>query len=254
MKTPLRVAAVLTATLLLTSCSSSGKQGGEPSSPTSKSPDAVVVESLPFNASGLLGGTAQPTFEDGEPGEVSVVEIGPLEKPGLGASLLFAFRNNTSKAISHVDWNATARSGGAIVSTGSSQGTVPAQVQPGEVGLAYIYFENGEVIEDDAEYEFDVDTSPADTSSYNTAPLKVAEASISGDAIVGSATNTSGAETVGPYGVSVYCFDGNTLLSQFVSYAEQSDEVEDGGSVTFTASLYGDNCASFVVGVAGYFS
>jgi hypothetical protein len=214
----------------------------------------VTVESLPFNAGGLLGGKARPNFADGEPDEVSVVQIGPLDKPGLGASLLFAFRNNTSEAISHVDWTTTARSGGSIISTGSSQGTTPSQVQPGEAGLAYIYFENGETIPDDAEYEFTVSTSPADTSPYNTAPFKVTEANLSGDAIVGSATNETRAEATGPYSVNVYCFDGDNIASQFMTFAEQDGEIADGGTVTFTARLYGPQCPTFALGVSGYFS
>ena len=175
-----------------------------------------TVESLPFNASGLLAGTADPHLADGEPGKVSVVQIGPLVEDGIGsATLPFAFRNNTSEGISHVDWTGTARSGGSIVATGSSQGTIPAQVQPGEVGLAFIYFDgSSELPPTDAEYEFTVNTSAADQAFYNTAPLKVTEASASGDAIVGAAVNGTGESVGGPFSVSVYCFDGDKLLSR----------------------------------------
>ena len=255
MKTPLRIAAVMVAALLLGSCSSTNDPTKpEPNSTSDSAASAAPIEPLLFNSSALLAGTAQPTFADGDPGQVSVVQVGPLQKPSLGASLLFAFRNNTTAGISHVDWTATARSAGAIVATGSSQGTIPAQVAPGEVGLAYIYFENGEVIPDGTEYEFTVDTSTVDTESYNTAPLKVTEASIAGDAIVGSATNESGAETTGPFSVSVYCFDGDNISSQFGSFAEQDGPIQDGGTVTFSAGLYGGTCSSFAVGVGGYFS
>lgn len=258
MKTPLRLAAAIAAVLLLTSCSSTAESS--PNTSASAPPDAVevvetaaAVESLPFNASGLLNGTAAPNFEDGEPGEVSVVQVGPLDKPGVGALLLFGFRNNTAAAVAHVDWTATARSGGAIVSTGSSQGTVPAVIQPGEVGLAYIYFDNGEVIPDDAEYEFSASTSAADTSPYNTAAIKVTEVNLSGDAIVGAATNDTGADTVGPYSVNVFCFDGDTIVSQHQGFAEQ-DELPGGATATFTVSLFGATCPSYAVGVSGYFS
>lgn len=98
----------------------------------------------------------------GDADKVAVVQIGPLQKES--GTLIFAFRNNTSDGISHVDWTATARSGGAIVATGSSQGTIPAQVKPGETGLAYIYFDNSAAIPDDVEYEFTVSTIPIDTS------------------------------------------------------------------------------------------
>jgi len=253
MKNPLRLAAVLAAALLLTSCSSSDVPAEGESSPVSTPAEqAVEIESLPFNASGLLGGTAQPNFPDGEASEVSVVQIGPLDRDS--GSLIFAFRNNTNKGISHVDWSATARTGGSIVATGSSQGTIPDQVQPGEVGLAYIYFDNSAAVDDGAEYEFTVSSSPVDTSSYNTAPFKVTEVNLVGDSIVGAATNETGAEATGPYSVGVYCFDGDNLISQFTDFAEQDGDIANGGTVTFSAPLYGADCPSFILGVGGYFS
>ena len=210
------------------------------------------VEPLPFNAGGLLGTNAQPTFAEGEPDEVSVVQIGPLEKPGIGALLLFAFRNNTPEAISHVDWSATARSGGSVVATGSSQGTTPSVVQPGEVGLSYIYFESGESIPEGTEYEFDVSPSPADTSSYNTAPMTVTEANLVGDAIVGAAVNDTGADTAGPYSVGVYCFEGDNIVGQLGGFTEQ-DTLAAEATGSFTVSLYGDSCPTYAVGVSGYY-
>jgi hypothetical protein len=243
----------LAGALLLASCSSPTNQsaGGSTTAP-SPTEQATVVKSLPFNASGLLGGTALPNLADGDPGKVSVVQVGPLQKES--GALIFAFRNNTTDGISDVDWTATARSGGSIVATGSSQGTIPAQVKPGETGLAYIYFDNSAVIPDDAEYEFTVSTTPIDTSFFNTAPLKVTDATLVGDSIVGSAANQTGEGLTGPYSVPVYCFEGDQLTSQFTTYAEQDGDIADGGTVTFSAPLYGDVCASYVVGVNGYFS
>lgn len=252
MKTSLILVGALAGTLLLTSCSSSTSQSGGAATATPAPTEDAVVKSLPFNASGLLGGTAQPVLADGDAGKVAVVQIGPLQRES--GTLIFAFRNNTGDGISHVDWTVTARSGGAIVATGSSQGTIPAQVKPGETGLAYIYFDNSAAIPDDVEYEFTVSTIPIDTSSYNTAPLKVTQATLVGDSIVGSATNQTGEGVTGPYSVPVYCFDGDQLASQFTTYAEQNGDIADGGTVTFSAPLYGDACASFVVGVSGYFS
>lgn len=265
-KISLRIAAVLAATLLpLTACSSADDPDPAGSTPAS-TPDEVAppsdteetpieetaVEPLPFNASGLLGGTARPRFDDGETGEVSVVQVGPLDiDQGI---LLFAFRNNTAEGISHVDWTATARSGGSIVGTGSSQGTIPAQVAPGDVGLGYIFFENAGAIPENAEYEFAVETSPVDTTSYNTAPLTVTEVNLVGEAIVGSATNETGASTEGPYSVAMYCFEGNDLAWYTSSFTEQDGPIEDGGTATFTVDLYGDKCAKYVIGVGGYFS
>lgn len=259
----LGLVAILTASLLLTGCASTNdlardepnrsaqNDSGSSAAPADK-PEDTKVESLPFNASGLLGGTAQPSFADGEPGKVSVVQIGPLDKDG--GRLLFAFRNNTAEGISDMDWTATARSGGSIVATGSSQGTTPSQVRPGEVGLSYIYFDNSEAIPDDSEYEFAVSTSPVNTEWLNSAPFKVKEANLVGESIVGAAVNGKGVEATGPYSVTVYCFDGDNLISYFDGYTEQMDEIAPGGTVTFSVNLYGRPCQTFALGVSGYIS
>lgn len=214
--------------------------------------DSAEVETLPFNASGLLGGNAEPDLPPGDEGEVSVIQVGPLLKDS--GILLFAFRNNTSEAISHVDWTASARSSGSLVSSGTSQGTIPAQVASGEVGLAYIYFDNADAIPPKAEYEFSADSMEADTSSYNTAPLSLTESNLVGDAIVGGAVNDTGAAVTGPYSVAIYCFNGNKLVNYVSDFAEPDSDLENGDTVTFAADLYGDKCASYVVGVDGYFS
>lgn len=252
MKKPLRIIAVLGAALLLSSCSSPAPIKDEPAVeqeiPKEEAPKDVTP--LPFNASGLLGGNAAPTFGDGEPGEISVVHIGAkLADQGV---LLFAFRNNTDEAIAHVDWTATARSGGSIVGSGSSQGTAPSVVQPGEVALSYIYFDNIESIPDDAEYEFSVSPSKADNSPYNTAALKVTEANLVGESIVGGAVNEAGGDATGPFSVSIYCFDGDQMAGHRTGYADQQEAAE-GATVSFSENLYSLSCPNFAVGVSGYF-
>ena len=210
----------------------------------------------PFNASGLLNGDANPEFPAGDDDKVAVVAQAPIDKDkDFGsATLTFAFRNNTDASISHVDWTATATAGGKLVATGSSQGTQPAWVAPGEVGMAYIYFETGNEIPDaGATYEFTAETSDADTESYNTAPLAVGEANRSGAAIVGAATNKTGAPLTGPYSSEVYCFNGNEITGHVGGFAEEDGDVAPDGSVHFTVDLYDTPCKQFAVGVSGYF-
>lgn len=206
----------------------------------------------PFNASALLAGTANPNLPVGDPGEVSVVQIGPVDKAGNGGKLPFAFRNNTAAGISHVDWSATARSGGKIAASGKSQGTVPAQIPPGEVGFGYIWFD-GSVPPADAEYTFKAQTTPISKDGYNTAALKVTEANASGSAIVGSAVNTNGTKVEGPFSTSVYCFEGDRLLGTHRGFAEPGDVAKPDGDVTFSVTLYNANCPTFTVGVSGFF-
>lgn len=248
----LRIASTGVLLVGLVACGTNQPEGASEAAGTAAS---GPVAPLPFNAGGLLAGSASPKLPDGEPGKVSVIQIGPLDtKPSGMATLPFAFRNNTSEGVSHVDWSGTARTAGSIVATGSSQGTIPAQVKPGEIGLAFIYFDGtSKLPPPDADYSFTVNTSPANQDSYNTAPLKVTEANTSGDAVVGSAVNQTGESVAGPFSVAVYCFDGDKLIGQHGSYAQQDGPIAADGQVTFTTALYGANCPIFAVGVGGFF-
>lgn len=216
-------------------------------------PSAAVTPSL--NAGGYLGGNAKPVLPAGESGKVTVIAEGPLKKDGTGgASLLFVYRNNTSKAISHVDFTATATAGGKVVASGESQGTIPAQVQPGEAGFGYIYFEDASSIPaTGATYEFKVSTMPADTTSFNTAPLTVTQADNNGTSIIGSAVNKTGKPLSGPYPADIYCFNGNELTDVILGDATETGDIKAGESVSFSSNLYDTACKTFLVGVYGYY-
>lgn len=216
----------------------------------------TAIKPLPFNAGGLLAGTASPSFPGGEAGEVSVVQIGEPFPGGLAdtTKLPFAFRNNTGAAIASVEWTGTARSGGSLVATGSSRGTVPAEVQPGEIGLAFILFGSGAKIPPGhVDYVLTVKTSPVNKAAMSRAPLKVTEANVSGDAIVGTAVNASGKPVTYPISADVYCFDGDKMLTQGGDIAEQLGPVAPGGQATFSVDLHGRYCPAFTVGVEGLY-
>jgi hypothetical protein len=249
--------------LTITSCGSGSTGSSTASKPSGGSSATVITPSptptaapsvQPFNVGGYLAGNAKPTFPAGEPGQVFIVAQGPLKKPGIGAVLPVAYRNNTGAAISHVDLSATARLNGKLVASGKSQGATPAQVQPGEVGFAFIYFEDSKsMAETRLKYEFTAETSPADTSSFNTAPLTVGEVTYNGSSIVGTAVNKTGKALSGPYDVQVYCFAGKKLTAEVGSFAEQNNDVAAAAKVSFTADLSDTKCAKFTVGVSGYF-
>nr|WP_091739721.1 hypothetical protein [Microbacterium azadirachtae] len=219
--------------------------------------EVAAVTSQPFNSGKLLGGNAAPNFPDGEAGKVSVVAQGTLAKSeGMNSgTLLFAYRNNTPAAISHVDFTVIAKADGKVVASGNSQsGGIPAQVQPGEAALDYIYFDNVASVPDaGVRYEFTVKTSPADTRSFNTAALKVAQADNNGTAIIGSATNDTDAVVHGPFSVYAYCFDGENLSQLIQDFAPETGDVAAGGQVAFTANLYSKTCDTFALGVSGWF-
>lgn len=243
-------ASILTACESNDTSSTNGEQARS-ALPENSGDHTEPVVPQPYNVGGLLGGNANPNLPEGDRGKVSVVQIGPLDRDS--GTLLFAFRNNTSEAIAHVDWNSTARSGGNVVGSGESQGTSPTQVQPGEVGFSYIYFNNAAALPDDTAYEFSASSSPAGPSFYNTAAFTVTEANLMGDAIVGSATNKTGSKVTGPYSVSIYCFDGDNIVSDLNTFASPDGDLENGGTTSFSAALYGKTCSTYSVGVSGYF-
>ncbi|GAB6857476.1 hypothetical protein [Microbacterium xylanilyticum] len=224
--------------------------------PTPSKAEAVAPKEL--NSSQLLGGNARPSFPAGEAGKVSVVAQGQLSRTeGMESGiLLIAYRNNTSKAVAHVDFTVAAKVDGKVVASGNSQtGSIPAQLQPGEVALDYIYFSNVSSVPDaGVTYEFQAQTMPADTSSYNTAALKVTQADNNGSAIIGSASNPTDKTLQNPFGVYAYCFEGDTLSSYVDGFAKPDAVLSPGGEVTFSIDLYGRKCDSFVLGVSGYFS
>jgi hypothetical protein len=214
---------------------------------------------LPINSDGLLGGGARPNFPAGTAGKIDVVATGPLTKSPAGdATLPIALRNNTSKAVAHVDITATARDAtGTLVATGTSQEVDPGALQPGEVGLAFIYFEIGSALPPaDAAYSFQTDSQPADTSSFNIAPLKITEADISGDTIVGTAVNATGKQIQAPYSVNVYCFDSaGNLASTTGTFANENGTLPPLGTASFTVNFYTTPaCPSFLVGSTGFYS
>jgi len=192
----------------------------------------------------------------GESGKISVLSQGPLVSDGIGgATLLFAFRNNTSKAISHVDFTGTATGNAKLVASGQSQGTIPAQLQPGEAGFGYIYFpDSSSIPTTGTTYDFKASASAVDASSFNTAPLTVDQVDNNGTSIIGSAVNKTGNPLAGPYSVDIYCFDGAGLTAQIKDFATESGDITAGASVSFSTRLFDTSCDSYLVGVSGYFN
>lgn len=208
------------------------------------------VTALPFNANEMLMGDATPEFDDGEPGEMSVVQIGDLNRDN--GTVLFAFRNNTPDMVGDIEWTVVARANGDIVGSGTSFETVPAVVEPGAVGLSYVFFDSAEGMPESVEYDFEA-AGVLSKLSLNRGDLKVTEANKVGGAIVASAVNETGAIFGGSPNLHVYCFDGDTLVAHTESFADQDGPTEDGESVTFSTDLYMESCPTFIAGAQTWF-
>lgn len=231
---------------------STAAEKGAPAKATEE-PAKEAAAPAKLNAEGLLAGNATPAdLPAGEPGKVSVVYTGPFNT--ASSTLPIVIRNSTDAAISHIDASATARTAtGALIATGTSQGTSPAQVPPGGLTMGYIYFETAPPA--DATYEFSFETIEADTTSYNSASVQTVEAVRSGDSIVGTGKNTTGATLTGPYSVQLYCFDpAGQLAATTGTFANEDGEVAPDGTVSFTAALYDTSCESYLVGIGGWFA
>jgi len=211
----------------------------------------VAPKQSPF-----LSGNAHPQFPAGPAGQVSVVYQAPISpQQGGGTSVPIVLDNNSSKAVAHVNISATAKDAtGKIVGSGSSQGTAPSVIQPGEWTLAYIFFGSAPDLSSSDTLSFTVNTTPADTSPYNTAAIQVTQANLSGSAITGGVQNTTGHEVTGPIAVDVYCFDGaGHPFDTQREFTAGSGDLAPNATDSFEITFYNQQCPSYLVGASGYY-
>lgn len=108
----------------------SGKNTKAPQ--TAKSAAITKKSTVPAQSS-FLAGNAHPQFPAGPAGQVSVVYQAPISPQQNGTVVPIVLDNNSSKAVAHVDISGTAKDAtGKIVGSGSSQGTSPSVINPGQ--------------------------------------------------------------------------------------------------------------------------
>jgi hypothetical protein len=190
---------------------------------------------------------------------VSVVYQAPISPQQNGTTVPIVFVNETSSGVAHVDISGTAKNPkGEIVGSGSSQGTDPSTIQPGQWALAYIFFESAGGLSSSDKMTFSVSTMPADTSSYNTAAIQVTQANFIGGSVTGGVKNTTGHMVQGPISVDLYCFDaaGHPTYEQggFTSGSNgASGNLAPNATDSFQIDLYGQACSSYLVGASGFY-
>ena len=201
-----------------------------------------------------LGGNANPTYPAGTPGKLSVVYSAPITSSPNGTSVPIVFRNNTKAGVAHVDISASATDmTGKIVGSGSSQGTSPSVVQPGQWAYAYIYFES--LPESTNKFgSFSFKTTRVTTSFYNTAPIQVTQANLVGMAITGGVQNTTGHKVAGPISINAYCLDSTGNPAKvFTDFTSGSSDLAPNATDSFQVNFYEGTCPSFLVGASGYY-
>jgi hypothetical protein len=253
-----RLTLMAAASLFVTACgglaassSSPGNGAAQPQPVTSSSAAAVNAPQ-----STLLRGNAHPHYPAGTPGRIGVVYQAPIQPKSVGTLVPIVLRNNTSAAVAHVQVSATAKDqGGKIVASGSSQGTDPSAIEPGQWALAYIYFEPGSGLAPDDTLSFTFQSMPASTDSFNTATIQVTQANLSGSSIAGGVQNTTGHPVQGPISIHAYCLSsaGDPTSEAIGFTSSQPGDLAPNAADSFQLNLSDQECASFLIGASGYY-
>ena len=231
--------------LVVAGCDPSG--GGAPRRAVTQTAGGAST-SAGFNAAGVLGGNAQPTFP-ASGSSLEVVARGTLVT-GTTATIPVAVRNGTAETVDGVTVTAEADAGGSTAhGTGSTLS--PSELGPGEVGLVVVSFPAGTAQPtrrtDPAAVDFTVRAS-----SSRLHDLKVSAVSDAAGSLTGSASEPSGSARA-PYPVSAYCFDDDGALTYgATSFASGAKALSSGDAVSFAVGLQGLPCPQYVVGVAAH--
>lgn len=185
-------------------------------------------------------------------GEVSLA-WGPPGRNGIP----FVVHNGTGGPISRLAVSGTTTdASGATLGSGSSQTVEPNLIEAGGYAFGSVYVGPNELegveasIEDPA---IDFEEGVMEFENITALDIESIEV-IEGGSFTGSVSNPHEVEVGGPIGVVVGCLDeAGTLEAIFSTYTDR-DDVEAGGSSSFTIDTYGaePDCAALMVGASGF--
>jgi hypothetical protein len=207
--------------------------------------DLEVVQGV-----GFIGGNALGSLPEGEPGELSVLAIGPYD----GNVLPIVIRNNTGQDIIRVTAVATARNpAGQVIASGNDQLFSPNLVRSGGVAFGYAYF-GGIELAADTTFEVDLDAKPATDDEFeNRRDLEIVEASTVDGRVVGTMQNIYDAELTGPISVDAVCFDeAGDLVAHLKSYTNKETVAPEESASFQVDNFLGVPCPLFLVAASGW--
>lgn len=215
---------------------------------TTDEPDVQAGATL---ASPYLQGTLDTQLPPGEPDEVSVIAVGPPQ-----SATPVVVRNNTSDVV-EVHLSATARdASGALVGSGEDQGVKPAFVEPGHLGIGYVYLgiddpPPGTTLETTARGE-DVDDDfgalPGSIAEHNLAPGQFGQ-----EQVVGVVRNDNDEPIEGPISVLVMCFDEAGSPLSTASGFTDIETIDPGQQGSFSVDLFDEaGCPRYLIGASGF--
>jgi len=178
--------------------------------------------------------------------------------PAMRGSIPFLVYNGTDDIISRVEVSGMAIDADAnTFGPGRSQGVEPNVIPPGGIGFGFVY-----VGPDDLPPDATIDSPALDYTVghgefENIVTLDVDELTVLDDGFddfTGTLTNPHDIEVTGPISVGLACLDDTGGLTGVFSTFADRDNIEPGGTSTFTLSMYGDDvaCDGYLAGASGY--
>jgi len=201
-----------------------------------------------------MTGTAHPTLPALVPGKVAILVTAPAVVNYGSTTVPVMVGNGTSGYISDLNVSGPAvDSTGKIVGSGDSQHFTPHNVAPGEVSFGYVYFSS--TVPAGSTFQFKVTYDSGKSST--TLDTQVTQANAGTDPqnlqIVGSVTNNTTKTIKNPISVGAYCFDSaGALIEHSSGSADGNADLTQGAVASFSISMYGTTCPTFLVGASGY--
>jgi hypothetical protein len=167
-----RICVAAASALAAVSCSSSG--------PTSSGPRPTRSRAVTID-----GVVRVPA---GQPGVLSVVEIGGLEPDATASTIPVVVRNRSSETVSNVVVHGTARLNGQLVGSADSVGFAPVVLRPGEWGYSFVQFAHH--VPDGSTFAATV-TGDTQLSALRQVDLRISEIKHQANPVVALLTNPS---------------------------------------------------------------
>lgn len=199
---------------------------------------------------GFVAGTALGILPDGEPGELSVLAIGPYD----GNVLPIVVRNNTGADIIRITAVATAKNpAGQVIASGNDQMFNPNLVRAGGVAFGYAYFD-GIALPPDTTFEVALQSKLATDDQFeNRRDLEIIEASTLEGRVVGTMSNVYDTKLDGPVGVAAVCFDDAGNLLQHLQSFSSAESVAPDETLSFQVDNYQSaSCPLFLVAASAW--
>jgi hypothetical protein len=131
----------------------------------------------------------------------------------------------------------------------------PNVIEPGGYAIGFVYGGANELegvtasVDDPA-----IDYTEGLGDYENIVQLDVEELEATDGGFTGQLANPHDLEVGGPIDVTIACLDGDGVVTEIFSTFADRDDIEAGGSSSFTANIYSDqpDCAGLIAGTSGY--